>query len=196
MNSTPDPRPLFQRATEQLAALIRTVRPEQLAAPTPCSDYDVRTLLSHIVGVTRRIGVVGEGGDLLAVPALAEDVPDDGWGVAYEETRAHAIAAWADSDRLDAQMEMPWGPTPGRTALSGFVMELVTHAWDLSEGLGRPLGLDQELAEFARAFARQALPADRRGEGVPFEAVLPAPEGADAYGQLAAWLGRRPLADR
>ncbi|MER5179976.1 TIGR03086 family metal-binding protein [Streptomyces sp. NPDC002896] len=196
MNAMPDPRPLFARAAEQLAALIKTVRPEQLAAPTPCSEFDVRTLLSHIVSVTRRIGVVGAGGDGLAVPRFAEGVPDDGWSVAYEEMRAGAIAAWADSARLDAQVQVPWGTVPGRAALSGFVLELVTHTWDLSEGLGRPLELDQELAEFALAFAQQALPADRRGEGVPFEAVLPAPEGADAYGQLAAWLGRRPLADR
>ncbi|MGW1027479.1 TIGR03086 family metal-binding protein [Streptomyces sp. NPDC002577] len=196
MNTLPDPRPLFERATEQLSALIKTVRAEQLTAPTPCSEFDVRALLSHIVGVTRRIAVVGEGGKALSVPASAEGVPDDGWSVAYEEMRAGAIAAWADSARLDAQMEMPWGTMPGRAALSGFVMELVTHAWDLSEGLGRPLELDQELAEFALRFGRQALPAERRGEGVPFEAVLPAPEGADAYGQLAAWLGRQPVALR
>ncbi len=30
-----DPRPLYTRATEQAAALIGTVRPEQLDGPTP-----------------------------------------------------------------------------------------------------------------------------------------------------------------
>ncbi|MFD0394864.1 hypothetical protein ACFQ3Z_31850 [Streptomyces nogalater] len=32
---TTDPRPLYARATAQAARLIRTVRPEQLTAPTP-----------------------------------------------------------------------------------------------------------------------------------------------------------------
>ncbi|MEU4999576.1 TIGR03086 family metal-binding protein [Streptomyces sp. NPDC021622] len=194
MNASPDPRPVFARATEQIATLIATVRPEQLDAATPCDEYDVRRLLSHIVGGTRRIQVVGEGGDGLAVTSFADDVPDDGFGAAYEKVRAATLDAWADDARLDAPVRVPWGDAPGRIALSGYVMESVTHTWDLSEALGRPLELDQELARFALAFAHQALPAERRGEGVPFGTVQEAPEGADAYGELAAWLGRVPLA--
>ncbi|TGA88177.1 TIGR03086 family metal-binding protein [Streptomyces sp. MZ04] len=193
MNASPDPRPLFARATDQVAALIATVRPEQLDAATPCDEYDVRRLISHLVGGTRRFQVVGEGGDGLAVTPYADDVPDDGFASAYEKGRTAALDAWADDARLDAQVRVPWGDAPGRIALTGYVMETVTHTWDLSEALGRPLELDQELARFALGFAHQALPAEGRGEGVPFGAVQEVAEGADAYGELAAWLGRTPL---
>ncbi|MFJ8023436.1 hypothetical protein [Streptomyces sp. NPDC096311] len=38
------------------------------------------------------------------------------------------------------------------------------------------------------------LPYERRDdEELPFGSAVPAPEGADAYGRLAAYLGRRPL---
>ncbi|MEV8019381.1 TIGR03086 family metal-binding protein [Streptomyces sp. NPDC086554] len=194
MNASPDPRPFFDRATGQLAALIATVRPEQLEAATPCDEYDVRRLLSHIVGGTRRFQVVGEGGDGLAMPSFADDVMDDAWSAAYEKVRPATLDAWADDARLDAPVRVPWGDVPGRAALSGAVMEAVTHTWDLSEALGWPLELDQELARFALGVAHQALPTDRRGEGVPFGEVRNAPEGADTYGELAAWLGRAPLA--
>src|SRR4051794_40745996 len=50
--NTIDPRPVYARATEQAAALIRTVRPEQLDGPTPCTEFDVRALLGHVVGGT------------------------------------------------------------------------------------------------------------------------------------------------
>ncbi|MFD5077233.1 TIGR03086 family metal-binding protein [Streptomyces sp. NPDC058371] len=193
MNAAPDPRPVYDRATEQIAALVRTVRPEQLTDPTPCSEYDVRTLLSHIAGGTRRAAVVGAGGDGLAVRPYVDGVPDDGWPAAYDEVRAEVLRAWADDARLDAPVRVPWGETPGRGALSGYVMEAVTHTWDLSEALGRPLELDPELAEFALTIARRLLPDEQRGDDLPFASAAPAPEGADAYGRLAAHLGRLPL---
>ncbi|SFG28482.1 TIGR03086 family metal-binding protein [Streptomyces mirabilis] len=189
-----DPRPLYTRATEQIAALVATVRPEQLAGPTPCVEFDVRTLLSHIAGGTRRIAVVGAGGDGMAVRPFLDGVEDDRWSAAYDEVRTEVRKSWADDARLDALVTVPWGEAPGRIALSGYVMEAVTHTWDLSESLGRPLALDPELAEFALGIARRVLPDERRDdEELPFDSAVPAPEGADAYGRLAAYLGRRPL---
>ncbi|MDU8994326.1 TIGR03086 family metal-binding protein [Streptomyces mirabilis] len=189
-----DPRPLYTRATEQIASLVATVRPEQLAGPTPCAEFDVRTLLSHIAGGTRRIAVVGAGGDGMAVRPFLDGVEDDRWSAAYDEVRTEVRKSWADDARLDALVTVPWGEAPGRIALSGYVMEAVTHTWDLSESLGRPLVLDPELAEFALGIARRVLPDERRDdEELPFDSAVPAPEGADAYGRLAAYLGRRPL---
>ncbi|MER6125174.1 TIGR03086 family metal-binding protein [Streptomyces sp. NPDC001795] len=188
-----DPRPVYARATEQAAALIKTVRPEQLTDPTPCTEFDVRALLSHIVGGTRRIAVVGEGGDGMAVHPFADGVEDDGWAGAYDEVRARVLGAWEGDDRMTAAVRVPWGEVPGHAALSGYVMELVTHTWDLSEALGHPHGLDTELAEFAFAVARRVLPAEGRDDQTPFGPVRPAPEEADAYGRLAAWLGRTAL---
>ncbi|MFF3616275.1 TIGR03086 family metal-binding protein [Streptomyces sp. NPDC002580] len=189
-----DPRPLYTRAAGQLASLIGTVRPEGLAGATPCAEYDVRTLLSHIVGGTRRIAVIGSGGDGLAVRPFADGVPDDGWSAAYDEAAAEVGRAWADDARLEALVRVPWGEAPGRVALAGYVMEAVTHTWDLSEALGRPLGLDPELAEFALAIAARVLPDEGRDDPeLPFGPVESAPEGAGAYERLAAWTGRRPL---
>ncbi|MEU6275576.1 TIGR03086 family metal-binding protein [Streptomyces populi] len=192
--NTMDPRPLYARAAAQIASLIATVRPEQLESPTPCAEFDVRLLLSHMVGGTRRIAVIGEGGDGLAVRPFADGVPDDGWSAAYDGVRDRVRAGWADDARLDAPVRVPWGEVPGHVALAGYVMEAVTHTWDLSEALGRPLELDPELAGFALAIAERVLPDEGREDPeLPFGAVAPAPEGADAYGRLAAWTGRRPL---
>ncbi|MER5448777.1 TIGR03086 family metal-binding protein [Streptomyces sp. NPDC002764] len=188
-----DPRPLYARATEQVAALIRTVRPEQLDGPTPCAEFDVRTLLSHMVGGSLRIAVVGEGGDGMAVHPFAEGVADEDWTTAYEEVRTRVVKAWESDTRMEAPVRVPWGEVPGRAALSGYHMELVTHTWDLSESLGHPLALDPELADFALATARRVLAEPERDADTPFASAVPAPEGADVYGRLAAWLGREPL---
>ncbi|CAL9294671.1 TIGR03086 family metal-binding protein [Streptomyces sp. SudanB182_2057] len=189
---TTDPRPLYTRATDQAARLIAAVRPERLTAPTPCAEYDVRALLGHIVGGTRGVAAVGEAGTERGEPVTAPDVPDDGWARAYDEVRERALKAWESDERMASTVTVPWGEVPGRVALSAFVMEIVAHTWDLSEAIGRPVALDPELAEFSLATARQALPEGPR-EGRPFDAPVPAPEGAGAYERLAAWLGRRPL---
>ncbi|MFI7504933.1 TIGR03086 family metal-binding protein [Streptomyces sp. NPDC049687] len=191
--TTTDPRPLYTRATEQAATLIRAVRPEQLTGPTPCSEFDVRTLLSHIVGGTRRIAIVGEGGDGLAEPAFTEGVEDEGWTEAYDEVRARVLKAWESDDRMAAPVRVPWGEVPGHAALAGYVMEIVTHTWDLNESLGRPEELDGELAEFALAVGHRTLPDPERDAHTPFDSARTAPEEAGAYERLAAWLGREPL---
>ncbi|MEV7246424.1 MULTISPECIES: TIGR03086 family metal-binding protein [unclassified Streptomyces] len=193
-NEFTDPRPYYVRATEQAAALIKTVRPEDLARPTPCSEFDVRGLLGHVVGGTRRIAVVGEGGDGLAVDPSTDGVADDGWAAAYDEVRVRVLGAWESDERMVATVRVPWGEVPGHAALSGYVMEIVTHTWDLAEALGHPWELDPELAEFSLANARRVLPDSRpRDAATPFAARTGAPEGAGAYERLAAWLGRTPL---
>ncbi|MER5854842.1 TIGR03086 family metal-binding protein [Streptomyces sp. NPDC059688] len=189
-----DPRPVYTRATEQAAEIIKTVRPEHLDAPTPCTEFDVRSLLSHVVGGTRRIAVVGEGGDGLAVHPSADGVADDGWAAAYDEVRVRALKAWEGDERMTTAVRVPWGEVPGHAALSGYVMEIVTHTWDLCEAIGHPRELDPELAEFALANARRVLPDSRpRDAQTPFAERREASEGAGPYERLAAWLGRAPL---
>ncbi|HTX29500.1 MAG TPA: maleylpyruvate isomerase N-terminal domain-containing protein [Streptosporangiaceae bacterium] len=39
----------------QTETIVAAVRPDQLGLPTPCSEYDVRALLSHTVGGLNRI---------------------------------------------------------------------------------------------------------------------------------------------
>ena len=89
-----DPREFHQRAMAQTETVVEAVEPGQLTLPTPCSEYDVRALLSHMVGGLNRIAIVGEGGDGLAVPARADGVPDDGWLPAYQAAVTRERAAW------------------------------------------------------------------------------------------------------
>lgn len=192
MTQTTDPRELHQRAMAQTGSIVAAVESGQLTLPTPCAEYDVRALLSHMVGGLNRIAVVGEGGDAMAVAPRADDVPDDGWLAAYAVARARVTAAWADDARLDALVKVPWGKVPGRIALSGYVQEILTHGWDLARATGQPTELDPELASWVLAVAQRILPPEPRGGEIPFGPVLPVPPGAGLYAQLAAWLGRQP----
>ncbi|PGH50042.1 TIGR03086 family metal-binding protein [Streptomyces sp. Ru87] len=188
-----DPRPLAARAAAQLAVLLDDVRPEALARPTPCADWDVRALTEHIVSVAEAYAVIGETGrdeapDGVRARPLPE-APADRAAV-FATARERLAAAWRDDAKLDKAYVLPWGEVSGRGTLTGYLLDGVTHAWDLARALdsGRPL--DPELAEVSLAAARRVLPPERRGGPTPFEPVRPAPQDADAYGRLAAWLGR------
>ena len=58
--------PLFQ-AQEWVHTLLAGVRPDQLDLPTPCGDWDVRALVSHLHLVAERVLVLGRGGDAMSV---------------------------------------------------------------------------------------------------------------------------------
>ena len=209
MTENMDPRPLYRRAVAQTETTVAAVTPDQLGLPTPCTEYDVRTLIAHITGGLTRTALVGEGDpEALTRPSMAllppgettppsppaaYGPPDDGWPAAYRAAAYRAAAAWADDTKLDTLFEVPWGKVPGRIALSGYVQEVLAHGWDLAQATGQPTEGDPELANWALAISRRILPPEIRGqEGVPFGPVVEVPADATPYTQLAAWLGRHP----
>ncbi len=112
------------------------------------------------------------------------------WAGALGRARARAAAAWADDEKLDREFEVPWGTAAGRIALSGYVMETVTHTWDIAQVIAPETELDQELGHLAFSVAQKVLPAEPRGGETPFAAVHPVPDDADIHRRLAGWLGR------
>jgi uncharacterized protein (TIGR03086 family) len=208
-NDMNDPRDIFQRAVAQTESIIAAVRKDQAGLPTPCDEWDVRTLVSHMAGGVIRVALVGEGADALSLPPFAELAdnpagdppagpagdpavnPAPGWAPAYRAAVARAAAAWADDTKLDAMFAVPWGKVPGRVALAGYVREVLAHGWDLAVATGQETELDQELGAFALEVSKRSLPASGR-DGIPFGPVVNVPASARTYAKLAGWLGRTP----
>lgn len=194
MSDVSDPRGPYERAVTQTESIIAAVRPDQLDLPTPCAEYDVRALISHVVDGMNRTAHSGEGGSMADAPAPApvEEVTADGGIAAYRQARTRVSTVWADDAKLDAMVEVPWGKVPGRGALAGYTLEVLIHGWDLAKATGQPTELDEELAGHVLEFARKILPEQPRGGDIPFGPVVPTPPDAGTYAQLAGWLGRQP----
>lgn len=197
MHTTIDPRPLLERVTDQFGTLIATVEPEQLNAPTPCTEFDVRALIGHVLGNTIAYALIAEGGSVEDAPGDITEVPGGDWKGAYAAAgeRLTLAGKMLDDDALKRVVDLGFAKVPLRGALSAIVMEIAAHTWDLREALGASPELAPEPAEFSLDYARELLPPQRRGAPVPFEPVRPAPQGADAYTRLAAWLGREVQLD-
>src|SRR4051794_33513426 len=105
-----DPRPAFATAVATAVDAIGAVRPDQLDGPTPCTKYDVRALLGHLVAVPRRVAAVGRGEPPFSVPQVTTGVPDDGWGAAARAAADDVLAVWAaDPGLLDRELTLPYG---------------------------------------------------------------------------------------
>lgn len=183
--SAVDPLTAFLGAVSLAGATLDAVRPEQHVLPTPCETYDVRELSRHVVAVLRRVAEIGRGGDPMELP----DVADGSW----REAAAEASDVWsADPGLLDRSVRMPFGTLPGSAALVAYATEFTLHTWDLAVATGQSPDWDPRILAALVSAMRRALPAERRGDGVPFGTVIETAPDAPAIDRLVAWYGRRP----
>ncbi|MFJ2745202.1 TIGR03086 family metal-binding protein [Streptomyces sp. NPDC087440] len=187
-----DPRHTLWSAVTLAAHTLSAAHPDQLDAPTPCSDFTVGRLGRHLVAVLRRIALAGSGGDPLSVPGIAEDVTDEGLLKAWEEAFRDAQDAWADPSVLTRSLTLPFGTLPGAAAALAFTVEFTVHTWDLAVATGQSPAWDPEVVALGITTARRAIPAERRGGPVPFGPVVEVPADAPAIERLVAWTGRTP----
>ncbi len=189
---TTDPRPAYLAALDWVAGLARAVPADRMADPTPCDDFDVRTLLAHLVTTLRRPAALAAGTDPMAAPLVSDDVLDDPVS-AYVDEAAALQAVWSGPDGealLDRVARLPFGEVPARAALAAFLNETLVHGWDLAVATGQDPEADPELATTALATAHAYLPAERRGGPVPFGPVVEHRPEAGPTERLANWSGR------
>ncbi|MEP7161018.1 MAG: TIGR03086 family metal-binding protein [Dermatophilaceae bacterium] len=188
--TTPDTRPLLDRALDQAGRLVLSTAPADGTRPTPCQGWDVTALTGHLLAVVRRIGAILNGADPAVLPRIIETTDTD-TDAAWERERSETRAVLATDDVLDQAVVLPWGTVTGWQAIASFAGELTTHAWDLAVATGRTHELDDSLAAAVLPGVRQYIPAER-GEHVPFAPVVEVGTDATAYEQLVAWEGRDP----
>jgi uncharacterized protein (TIGR03086 family) len=198
-----DPRRILDRAVATAGAVIAGVRPDQLGAPTPCPDMDVRAMVGHLVGVLERIAALGNGDDPFAVTET--HVPDDDWSDAWATSGTHAADAWRDDAVLERPMALPWIQGSGAEVLTSYFSELTVHTWDLATATGQRPHWDDAVVTAALE-ARPILPAENRRAlfeeisaamgldeaAIPFAEAVPVPVDAPAIDRLVAWNGRDP----
>jgi uncharacterized protein (TIGR03086 family) len=185
--SMTDPNPLarFDRAAAAADAAIAGVRPEQLDAPTPCTEWTVRQLLNHIVGGTRMFHSMQTGGG--PVDRAADFLGDDPLA-AFRASVAELRAAFAEDGALTKIVPTPFGDAPGTVLVNMRVNEMLVHGWDVARATGQSTDLAPELAaECVEEFRRMR--ASGRGKGM-FADPTEAPAGATPADQLAAVAGR------
>ena len=168
-------------------ALLAGVQDGQLDGSTPCPDYDVRTLVNHIVGWAQVFAASANGrkADLDVSSFEAKDPPAE-----FESAAKEMVAGWREHG-VDRDVTLIGNPSPGAAVLGMTLMEYVTHGWDLATATGQPVPFTE--AELATTLerAQSNLPDQYRGEGKPFGEAVDVPDDAPVLDRLVGFMGRR-----
>ena len=167
---------VLHHALDQAADLLADVPPEASGEPTPCSEWKVGDLVDHVVATPTRLARMlrGEEIDWSAPTPSAGDDPAG----AFRTNADDLLGAWRDHDGSAEEAGLDWQ-----------LAELAVHTWDLATAVHAPISaLDPQVAERGLAFMQKSLTSDKRAP--VFGPEQPVPEGADAYGRIAAFAGR------
>ncbi|WP_378737675.1 TIGR03086 family metal-binding protein [Nocardia brasiliensis] len=168
------------RASEAVGDLLAGVRDDQWTAPTPCSAWNVRDVVEHLVTVNLTFAALINDSPL---PERGADLLGDDPVEAY---RASASSLLAIFDHPEIRERSHSGPLAEQLRLR--LADLVTHGWDLAQATGIPARLPGELAEQSLAFLQEQLAI--RPRGAQFAEAQHIEDTAPAIDRLAAFAGR------
>lgn len=181
----------LSRASAAVAVLVDRVEPDQMSWPTPCTDWDVRGLLNHMIGEHRSlaIGAAGSRPDIAVVFGTDYCAAGDP-AQQYRQAAEEATAAASGDGVLAATLDMPYGAVTGVLAVAVAVHEQLVHAWDLARAIDQEPRLPEDDCVFAIQVG-QAFPSDlREGDSPAFGQAVPADDDLPAPDRLAAFMGR------
>jgi uncharacterized protein (TIGR03086 family) len=187
-----DTRAQLGAVLTDLARVVDGIDDARRDAPTPCTEYDVATLLEHVVGWldTFSAGYADPDGRAPRADLSGYRAPEDPAAAVRESaaTLDRALAAGAAARPLvlgEAAM-------PGEMALSMILWEYQVHGWDLAVATGQSWSPAADGLEASLGFAPMMLTDDYQGEGKPFAPRVAVAEDAPALDRLVAISGRDP----
>jgi len=173
---------------ESIDHILRAVKPEHLALPTPCAGWNLDDLLRHMIGQHRGFAAAarGEAPD----PAVWEQVvldPDP-----YETYRAAAAEVTTSFlTPVRSFFILGYGEFRPEVAWRMHSVDYLAHGWDVAKTIGVPFDLDAGLCATGIEVARR-WPQTAFGSGDPFAAHVPISDDAPVDQRLMAYLGRDP----
>lgn len=181
--TTTDTLTLLARATKIAQRLVDNVSPDQLTAPTPCTEWNLRALLNHAIGLNQA--------------ALTADFPEgdlvgDAPGTAFADAAREANDAFRAPGALERTFQLPWGEMTGEALAGLLFMDLTIHAWDVAKATGQVSALDPELCEATFALGRTMMRDEYRQPGRGFGPEVAVPDDAPICDRMAAFFGRHP----
>ncbi len=181
------------RAAASLIDIIRSIKPDQLGAPTPCAEYDVRRLVNHLLFW----GPSLEGAahkESVPPPAEAEadvDLTEGEWAAALETHVERIVVAWSKPSAWEGTTHMG-GPMELPASLVGgmVVGEQVVHGWDLAKATGQHVALEDDLLGYLyEETAKNA--AQGRAMGIYGPPVI-VPASSSTLDRVLGLTGRNP----
>jgi uncharacterized protein (TIGR03086 family) len=156
-------------------------------APTPCSGWDVRAVVEHVIGFHDVLMLR----PLAAKPTRPRDDPVRRWAVTVDALQD----VFARPGLFDSVVSVPAlgnnaaTDIDARTIVPMLTQDVLVHTWDVA----RAFGIDERLDDALCATFLARLPDDDRlQQSGMYAAVVEIPGDPDAQAKLLGRLGRDP----
>lgn len=139
---------LHRRTVEGWEARVAGVGPDDWGRATPCSEWDVRALVSHVVGEDLWTTPIAEGRTMEEVGDRFDGdlLGDDPHGAADRAARA-AVRSVAEHLPAHGTVHLSFGEVP----IDEYVWQVATdhliHTWDLACATGQDRAMDPEVVD-------------------------------------------------
>jgi uncharacterized protein (TIGR03086 family) len=178
------------QALDATGRVVAGIQADRWQARTPCPEWDVRGLVSHLVSGNLWAAELGAGGTIEGIgDRLDGDVLGADPVAAYVASARAASNVFRRPGALDAPCAVSYGPVPGSVYAGHRLIDVLIHGWDLATATGQDPTLDDGLVEACRQVAEPQI-GMLRASGV-FGESRPVPPDASAQARLLAMLGRR-----
>jgi uncharacterized protein (TIGR03086 family) len=178
-------------AAAEDARVVAGATTHPLDGPTPCTDWDLRTLLNHTILWTAYSAERRARDEKLPDELTSTDFTAQAdYAQAYAAQIDRAVTAWSEPGAWTRELAMMSTPTPSADVGALLVAEMVLHGWDIARATGQDYHCDGPvLAAAAQAVAANA-ELFRQYEG--FAAPVELAPGAPEFDHLLASSGRDP----
>jgi uncharacterized protein (TIGR03086 family) len=177
----------LDQSFDQARKIVGGVRADQYGRPTPCTEWDVRALLGHMVGVMVNMERGVSGGELL--PDMNNIDLDDDVAAQFGAASERTLAAWR-TNGLDGEVNVGAGAMPAALGASINLVDTTAHTWDLARATGQDGAIPDSLAATSLQVAEGFVDGVRQFAGIAPAIAVPA--DASPTARFVAYMGRQP----
>jgi uncharacterized protein (TIGR03086 family) len=149
-----EPLAALDASSAPVVELVSRIRADQWAAPTPCTDWDVQTLVGHIVATTvgYRDLLDGAPADRLLDEMSRQATAGGDEPLAALRAAAHDLSdAFATPGALERPVSHMIGDINGLDLLELRITENVIHGCDLATAIGAETSFEPDVVEIVHA---------------------------------------------
>jgi uncharacterized protein (TIGR03086 family) len=178
-------------ASAEAARVVGNVPQKALDAPTPCGDWDLRTLLNHTILWTSYSAERRAHGESVAEDLMNKDfTADPGFREDYARQIGKAVTAWSAPEAWAGTRNVMGDATPAADVGAMLLMETALHGWDVARATGQEFSTDDQTAEALEDIVQAQAELFRKYQGFA-DAVEP-PKNATAFDRALTLSGRDP----
>lgn len=181
----------YRASLGEFTGRVAQVSPEQWSAPTPCREWDVHTLVNHVVGEDLWTVPIFEGQTIAEVGDrfIGDQLGDDP-AATSAQAAMRAEAAVTAPGAIERTVQLSAGDVPATEYVHQLLADHLVHAWDLAVAVGVDMRLDPEAVNLCAEWFTDR-EESYRASGIIADRV-PVDETADQQDKLIAAFGRDP----